>query len=72
MTCAFAFFSHKLLTVLLNLFANNFCYPCSFHTLQNKGPANGGERNEREDRNGRDRDRGSSETRSKPPADSRR
>jgi len=39
---------------------------------ENKGPANGGERNEREDRNGRDRDRGSSETRSKPPADSRR
>jgi len=38
---------------------------------ESKTSANGGERSERDDRNGRDRDRGGSETRSKPPAERR-
>ena len=39
--------------------------------FQNKSGTNGADRAERDERNGRDRDRGASETRSKPPADRR-
>jgi len=41
-------------------------------TAASESKPNGGERPERDDRNGRDRERGVSESRSKPPVDSRR
>ena len=40
--------------------------------IKGKANANGGDRPERDDRNGRDRERGASETRTKPPVDNRR